>query len=207
MKSPIEIFMVFDLETTGLNTQKNLVCEIACCPFDSELNDLKEFESGIIKPYDDREINEGALNANGITRAQLANGVDSKVVLTNFIKYIKSFKKTAAKIILVGHNIKTFDIPFLEDFFKFHGEDLWKYVSVKTEIDTMWWARMKWLESTNYKLGTCCENVGIDLMDAHRSLSDSRANRELAKSFLRSLRGEGNINVKGKEIQRTVFQF
>ena len=44
MVSPIEVFLVFDLETTGLNPEKNAIIEIACCPFDIHLKDLPEFK-------------------------------------------------------------------------------------------------------------------------------------------------------------------
>lgn len=207
MNTPIDIYLVYDLETTGLNAKNNLVCEIACCPIDKNLNDLKEFDSGIIKPYDDRKIEQRALEANGITMSQLENGRDSKIVIEELIKYLKSFKKTSPKIILVGHNIKKFDNPFLEDFFKFHKKDLWKFVSDKIEVDTMWWSRMERVESLNYKLGTSCENRGIELTDAHRALSDTRANRELLKSYLRGLRGEGVKSSKTELRKRPKFQF
>jgi len=209
MRTPIEIYMVFDLETTGLVAGKHAICEIACCPFDQNLNNLKEFESGIIKPYDNREIQQNALNHNGITYSQLENGRDSEVVFDELVKYIKSFKKTAAKIILVGHNILKFDNRHLEDYFNFHGKDLWKFVNSNIGLDTMWWSRMERVESDNFKLGTSCANRGIDLVDAHRAVNDTRANRDLAKSYLRGLRGESsNIqNEVGKDIKRPIFQF
>ena len=50
MKSNCQVFLVFDVETGGLKAETDAILEIAFCPMDNELNDLKEFESGIIKP-------------------------------------------------------------------------------------------------------------------------------------------------------------
>jgi len=205
MKTSCEVFLVFDLETTGLKADKNAILEIACCPVGSDLKDLPEFESGVMKVYDDREVSDQALKANGITVEQIENGVDSEDVIKRLCKYLKSLSKQANKIIAVGHNIDKFDLPFLDDFFDIHGQDLSKYINSDFTIDTMWWSRVKWVESTNYKLGTCCQNCNIDLANAHRAINDTRANKELLVSFLSSLRGEGNSS--NKNYKRPIFEW
>lgn len=191
MKTPYEIFLVFDLETTGLLHQNPAIIELACCPFDKDLKDLKEYQSGIMQIYDNRVVNDSALKANGITREQIEKGRDSKEVIEEFIVYLKSLSKQPKKIIAIGHNIDAFDLPILDDFFQVHRHDLSKYINSDFSIDTMHIARLKWTESDNYKLGTCCQNCNIDIPNAHRAINDTRANKELVKSFISSLRGEG----------------
>jgi DNA polymerase-3 subunit alpha (Gram-positive type) len=206
MQSPIRSIVVFDTETSGLSADKNQLLEIACCPIDIDLNNLKEYESGIMKPYDNREINQGALNANGITMQQIERGRDQREVFEEFCDFMSKLSSGRNKPILCGHNILSFDIPFLQNWFSMNKSDLSKFVNLDCSIDTMWWARIKWVESTNFKLGTCCENCNIELNDAHRALFDTRANRDLVKDFIRSLRsdkrGEGD-----KEYVRPRFQF
>ena len=165
MISPIKNIIVFDTETSGLSSDKNQLLEIACCPIDIELNNLKEYESRIIKPYDNREINQGALNANGITMQQIERGRDQREVFEEFCDYLSKLSSGRNKPILCGHNIKKFDIPFLQNWFALNKGDLSKFVDLETSIDTLDWGRLKWTESTNYKLGTCCENCGIELND------------------------------------------
>lgn len=206
MKSSIGVIVTFDLETTGLKADQHCIVEIACCPFNQDLKDLEEFDSGIIKPYGDREITQGALNANGITMQQLESGVDSKIAIDKLCKYFSKLKSGRNKPILSGHNINKFDIPFLVDFFSFHKQDLSKYINLDFTIDTMWWARLKWKESVNYKLGACCENEGIELIDAHRALNDTRSNKQLVKSFIQGLKS-GSISKSKEEYKRPVFQF
>lgn len=221
MKSSL-VYLVFDTETTGLKSRHHWykkkgekeetngnagLIELACCPIDNELNDLPEFDSGIISLAEDREINQGALDANGITREQIENGRDPKEVAKEFQKYVKTLSKSANKIILAGHNINDFDIPFLTDFLEEQGVDLFKLVNKSHTIDTLLWARCKWVELPNYKLGTCCEKSEVDLVDAHRAINDTRANKKLLKDFLKKLRGEGSQKVTEEEYKRPRFQF
>ncbi len=205
MISPIKVYLVFDLETTGLSAEKNALIEIACCPFsnDSKLSDLKEYHSGVMKVYDNREITQGALDANGITREQIENGKEPEEVLKDFCKYLKSLSKKSAEIVLVGHNIDKFDIPFLDNFFSLYGLDLFNYVNGNFSIDTMWWSRIMWEESNNFKLGTCCSNLNIGISGAHRAVADTRGNKELIKVFINNMRGEVETKQEIKEEKKT----
>lgn len=206
MKSQIQNYCVFDLETSGLSGEKNSILEIAACSFDTDLKDLKEFESGVMSVYDNREITEGALGANGITREQIANGVDPKKVAEDFYDYLKSMKKGNSKVVLVGQNCDRFDIPFLVNYFEYFKKDITQVVNTDFTIDTMRWAHVKYPESTNYKLGTLCEMNNIELINAHRAINDTRATRDLVKAFIRSLRSESGAGKEEKRFRAT-FQF
>jgi DNA polymerase III alpha subunit (gram-positive type) len=207
MISTVQNIVTFDLETTGLVATKAAILEIACCPFDRNMKDLKEYESGIMKVYDNREVSQRALDANGITREQIANGRDSKEVIKEFIKYLISMKVGRAKPVVVGHNIDKFDLPFLDDFFTFHGEDLSKYINFDFTVDTMWWARLKRGEQTNFKLGTCCEVEGVELINTHRAITDTRANAALVKKYINNLRSESTTEELIEERHRLTFEF
>jgi DNA polymerase-3 subunit alpha (Gram-positive type) len=206
MKSPITTVVVFDLETTGLSATKNQILEIACCPFDIELNNLKDYDSGVMRSYDEREISPQALAANGITMQQIENGRDQKEVFQELCEYLSKLSLGRTKPSLGGHNIVSFDIPFLQNWFELNKQDLSKFVNLDFSVDSMWWSRLKWVESQNFKLGTCCENCNIELTDAHRAAQDTKSNRDLIKDFVRSLRSEkgaaGNSNYV-----RPKFQF
>jgi len=206
MKSPITNYICFDTETTGLSAEKNAIIEIACCSFNHDLKDIKEFESGVMQIYDNREINQGALDANGITREQVSRGEDPKQVVEKLCQYFTSLKVGSSKPVLVGHNIDRFDIPFLDNMLTYFKKDLSKFVNTDFTMDTMWWARVMWAESTNFKLGTCCETAKVELIDAHRAITDTRANKELAKYFIRNLKSEAGV-IKKEDRYRTIFQF
>lgn len=214
MKSPITVYAVFDLETTSLFSRNHTykpkgskdsvdgngaVIEIAISPFDNEMSDLPEYDSGIIAVPEDRVIEQSALNVNGITRDQITKGRDPKVVGQEIKDYFKKLHKTASKIVLVGHNIDKFDIPYLIDFLDEQKVDLFKLVNSDYTVDTMWRAREKWVESEGYSLAKCLPKIGVTLTQAHRAMADTRANKLLAKHFLSSLRGEGNATATQAE--------
>lgn len=185
------------------------IAEIACCPFNIYLDDLKEYQSNIIKPYeidvDKRSITDGALNVNGISRKQLEGGRSSKEVADEFAEYLKRLKTGTKKPILAGHNILKFDIPFLENFMLIHGYNLRDLANLDYSIETMLFAWLWREEMTNYKLGTCCEEAGIELNQAHRAIYDTRSNKNLVKEYIRSMRNSSSE--KGEEYVRPKFQF
>ena len=206
MKTPVNNIMVFDIETTGLNPEKNAMIEIACCIIDNELNDVFEYESGVMKIYDNREIQQQALQANGISISQIENGKEPKQVLEELVNLFKKYSSGRNKPILSGHNIDKFDIPFVANFFSVFNKNFEDFVNTDLTIDTMWWARLRRNEQTNYKLGTCCEVENIELVNAHRAISDTRANKELVKKYLRCLRSEEGSNRSEKRYRQT-FEF
>jgi DNA polymerase III epsilon subunit-like protein len=222
MKTPIEVYAVFDLETTGAHSRNHFwtpkgsneqkqgngaIIEIAVCPFDKNLNDLPEYNSGVMNVNSDRGINQIALDKNNITMDQIKNGRDPAEVAKEFKYYMKSLSRIGSKIVLCGQNIDKFDIPFLVDYLSEYNIDLSTLANEDYTIDTMWWARTKYVESVNYKLGTLCANENIDLQNAHRAINDTRANKDLVKKYIRNLRGEGQTSVEEKEDERFRVNF
>jgi DNA polymerase-3 subunit epsilon len=200
-------FVVFDLETGGLSPTKHAVVEVCFQSFDSDLKDGDEFVS-LVKPYGEYEITPQALQANGLSIDQIMDGRDAKDVVSEIEDYLKLKKIGREKPVLCGHNIIRFDIPFLCELFSFYKKDFMSLVNKDFIIDTMWWGRVCWQESVNYQLGTCCENAGIVLMNAHRASTDTTANKGLVKFFIRSLRGDG-VRREVSEVKRfrETFQF
>lgn len=207
MEHPVN-YVVFDLETGGLKPTENPIVEIACCAFNHKLEDLKEYDT-LIKTYDDSlVVTPGALKANGLTMTEIETGKDSLTVVNELIDFFSSLKVKSQKPVLGGHNIKKFDIPFLEKFFQFHKKKLWDYVDTEL-FDTLILAHHAWSEhNPNYQLGSCCATIGVQLINAHRALPDTRANAHLLKYFLGNLKGQsqGQIQSVGKRKFRESFQ-
>lgn len=201
------VYLVYDVETTGLSAEKNSMIEVAMYAMDNNFKELGKYSSGVFKPIEGREIQPKALEANGVTMNQLNEGKNAEEVLGEVIKFIKSLKKPKSKIILCGHNIITFDNPFFDSFFQSYKKDLSSLVNEDHFLDTLVLARAKWVELPNYKLGTCCQEAKIVLQDAHRALADTLANAELLKYFLKSLRGEGSQKEEIIERPRVKFEF
>lgn len=196
-------FIVCDLETGGLSAAKNPITEVACVVLDYQLNIIKEYES-LVKPYGNLVIEKQALEATKMSLDEINKGKDSKDVVLELIDLFKSLKVGKfTKPILVGHNFEKFDLKFLVELFKFHNKDIFDYVEEHIE-DTMWISRKKWghdNESIDFKLVTCCNRAGANLIQAHRALPDTRATAQLFIYLMKCLRGEGSSE-KPKEVKR-----
>jgi DNA polymerase III alpha subunit (gram-positive type) len=207
MKSPYCNYISCDVETGGLINSKKLavydiaLTEIALVAINDSL-EIVEQKSWLIKPYsNDLEYNEEAAKVSGITKEMcVKQGQDIKIVCKEAIDFLKKYKKGTSLPIIFGHNFVNFDSEFISNMFELCKEDLMKYVNPVPE-DTMKWARLCWTESTNYKLGTCCENAGITLVDAHRALTDTISTAKLWIYFMKNLRGL-NTNINNKEEKR-----
>ena len=200
-------FVIVDCETGGLKSTDNPIVEICVIAINNNLEDIGLYSS-IIAPYGNYQITQGALNANGMTLEQIKSGKPSDQVIAELIDFLRPLKMGREKPILCGHNIDHFDIPFIDEFFTFHKKKVSDYFNDKFTIDTLWWSRVAWQESTNYQLATACSNAGIELVNAHRAETDTNANKDLVKYFLKNLRGEGMSKDKVQEERfRSTFQF
>ena len=159
------------------------------------------------------QYTSGAQAIHGITMKQINNGKDAKTVAREIkafcLKHKKALRGGNGKVVSAGHNIVKFDIPYLTFFlnlFKINYKDLFNML----EIDTLLWTRMRWAVDgsiSNHKLGTACQMAGIQLIDAHRAMADVEGNADLVRSFLRSLRQQGQVSQQTKKKFRHNFKY
>ena len=190
MKKP-RIYIVFDLETGGFNSEKNPIIEAAFVPV--VMNNKNEFSikkdlsvSSLIKSYsDDLIITEESLEVNKIKRKDIKKkGKELKDVVGDFMNLCESLNpKNPSKTrpILVGHNIDEFDIPFLEKACGIVGVELYRYVSKQT-LDTL--TLMDFMMAgvgriDSHSLPNLCKHFKIKNRNAHRAYDDTIANAEL----------------------------
>lgn len=60
--------VAFDVETTGLDTNKDYVIQLSAVKFDSDFNIIGEMNEYVIPPHSDWEIAEGAFEKHGLTK-------------------------------------------------------------------------------------------------------------------------------------------
>jgi len=209
MDSPYQNFIVIDVETGGLPSKiKKAVfdialTEIALVVVSKELEIIDQY-SWLIKPYKEGLVySQEAAVTSGITKEMVEEqGEDLKEVCMKVIDVFKKYKVGTKLPVLLGHNFIKFDSEFMLNMFEFCKFDLMKYVNPEPE-DTIKWSRLAWVESVNYKLGTCCENANITLQDAHRALSDTIATAKLWIEFMKRLRGMSTSCNDQSEVKNT----
>jgi len=206
--------VIWDIETGGFKKEENGLVEIAMIVIDSTtLEEIDRYEA-IIAPYEQANgemstYTTGAEKIHGISMKQIENGRDAKEVAKEIkafcLKYKKTMRGGAGKLIPSGHKHTEFDIPWLKIFlslFKVDFNELFNAMG----LDTLLWTRLKWGRDgsiANHKLETACQQSGIELIDAHRAMADTEANTELVRAFIRSLRMEGQ---KGQIITKSKFR-
>ncbi len=166
-----EQFVVFDIETTGLDWRMgNQVIELAGQKIvNGEVVD--QFHE-LINPT--CPVEDGAYRVHGLSNMFLAEqGGKAEEHFPRFLDFVQD-------AILVGHNILTFDVPFL-------NADLQRY-QLRTLnnmiIDTLVMARKLLPHLPNHKLGTVATHFGVDPSGAHRAMVDVEMNK---KVFLQML--------------------
>lgn len=158
-------YVVFDFETTGLESAKDEIIEIGAVKI-SKGKIVSTF-STFIKPS--VPIPDEITELTHITEEMVADAPAINYVLPDFYKYCYGCS-------LVAHNI-AFDYGFLNTI----GKKM-LYNFDNPQYDTMILARNKLKGLKNYKLGTICEYLGVSLVDAHRAVNDCLAT---AKAFLK----------------------
>jgi len=172
--------LAFDLETTGISTNSDRILQIALIGADEEGNSIHE--DILVNPQ--RPIPSGASNVHGI--------YDSDVKGAQVFKH---FTDRIAKLIdgavIVGHNVRRFDMPLLENEYYRCGVNPPKPLAV---IDTLEMIRRLKIPRP-HNLGAQCARHGIDLSNAHDAAADAAASlllmwkvmRDHPSSFRRSV--------------------
>lgn len=202
-------FIVCDIETGGLSFQKNPIVEIALVVVNSNLEIVNEYET-LIKPYGDLLLEQQAMSIHKIPLSDIQKGKDVKDVVNDLITLIKPLKVGKyGKPIMVGHNLEKFDMDFIEFMFQFSGKNIYDIVDEHVE-DTIWISRKKWGNEdqiANYQLTTCCNKVGIDLIQSHRALNDTKATAKLFIELMKCLRSNGSFIKSEQKSVRESFKF
>lgn len=190
-------FIAVDTETGGIPSPKNgkkatidvALTEIASVVIENESLEIIHKDSWLIKPYDPELIyHPKAAEVSGITKQMLEKeGLGIEQVYENFKKILTDNKKGRLKPILIMQN-KGFDIPFLKNLFDIFSDDFHSYCD-RIE-DTLDFARLKFIEKPNFKLGSIADYCGIDLVDAHRAAADTLTTAQIWIHFVKCLRRE-----------------
>ncbi len=152
-------FVVFDLETTGINCNTDRIIEISAIKV---LNgQAAEDFSTLVNPG--CRIPYNASQVNGITDDMVADAPSIEDVLPEFLDFI-------GELPLAGHNIHSFDMKFINrDCKRYFGR-----VVENDYVDTLKLARACLPELKHHTLTDLAAYFGISTEGAHRALNDCR---------------------------------
>ncbi len=153
-------FVVFDLETTGLNSSPSSgnmdkIIEIGAYKIIDGV--ISESFTTFVNP--ERKLSEEIINLTGITEEMVANAPTYEQVMPDFFKFCNGCT-------LVGHNLVGFDFKFVDYYCAKLG-----YMLDRKLIDTIPLSQ-ELLFLSNYKLNTVADHFGITF-NHHRAIDDA----------------------------------
>lgn len=179
-----------DTETGGVNAEKSALIQLSGI---IEVNGVeKEKFNFYIKPFENSEVNEKALEVQGRTLEELRTDkyIDESIIYKKFLeildKYIDKYDKND-KFIVAGYNVK-FDIDILKALFERNNNKfLFSYFN-SSMLDPLYSVRLLQVAGMlpvleNNKLETWCKYFNIELK-AHDSLQDITATKKLIEKLV-----------------------
>lgn len=158
----VKDYVVFDLETTGVNPERDSIIEISAVKVGNGKT-IGEY-STLVNPG--CHIPAAATAVNGIRDDMVADAPQEEEAMEGFLEFIGGS-------ILVGHNIHTFDMNFAYDaVLRALGKEL-----DNDYVDTLYMARSCLPGLSHYRLTDICEYFHIAVEGAHRALNDCRMNQ------------------------------
>ena len=170
-----EEFVVFDIETTGLNSHTNEIIEIGAVKI--KAGRIVDRYSQLINPG--RPIPYHITEITSITDEQVANEPKIDEVIGKFVDFI-------GDAVLVAHNAP-FDMGFIK-------RDIKKYLNIDLQssvIDTLQMARDLFPDLKKYGLGDLNKTLGLALEKHHRAVDDSQATANMFIIFLDKYKEKG----------------
>ncbi|MCD8201796.1 MAG: 3'-5' exonuclease [Clostridia bacterium] len=153
------VYVVLDIETTGLRSYTDRIIEIGACRIVG--GEITETFSSLINPR--MNLPWYITDVTGITDKMLRGAPTYERVLPDFYKFCDG-------TCLVGHNIDRFDINFLNNYWGLLGFD-----GKTATADTLKLAHKRRPGLVNYKLPTIAAAYGytFDGRTHHRALDDA----------------------------------
>ena len=157
----VKDYTVFDLETTGLNPESDQIIEISGIKVRAG-NSVEEFTT-LVNPH--QPIPASATRINGITDEMVNSAPPLKHARESFLAFI-------GNDILVGHNIHSFDLNFLQNG---ASRELSQEIT-NDYVDTLFLAKSCLPHLTRHRLTDIAAHFHIETKGAHRALNDCSIN-------------------------------
>ena len=180
-------YVIFDLETTGTSCQSDEVVEISAVKVVS--GEIVDEFSTLVNPG--MPIPYYASEVNGITDDMVADSPTFEGVLRNFLEFM-------GDAVLVGHNIHTFDMKFIQrDAQRYFGKSIGN-----DYIDTLQLARVYLPQLRHHRLVDLADYYGIDAEGAHRALNDCRMTQQVFEKLRLEMENPSDAAKKVKKCPR-----
>ena len=176
-------FVVFDTETTGLDSNVEALTEIGAVYVENgKINEEKKFCT-FVNPG--KPIPQKVVDLTGINDAMVADAPSPE-------EAIRAFKEFCGNNILVAHNAHSFDMLFIRKA----GEKAGVSWDENTYIDTLPMGQALFPGLRNYKLDTINKHLEIPPFNHHRAVDDAMALARIFEVMLSDLKEKDMTTVE-----------
>lgn len=156
-------YVVFDLETTGMSFSQDDIIEISAVKVRG--HEIVDTFSTLVNP--ERRIPSDATAINGITDDMVSKAPILREALKDFLDFV-------GNDVLVGHNIQSFDLKFIQQA----ADGLFGCSIANDFIDTLYMARRCLPNLSHHRLVDVAAHFHISTEGAHRALNDCIMNQK-----------------------------
>lgn len=156
-------YVVFDLETTGVNARNDEIIEISAIKVIN--GEVADTFSSLVNPQ--MPISPAASAVNHITDEMVEDAPVIDEVMIDFLQFIGDYP-------LVGHNIHSFDMKFIYRV----TDRLYNKTLTNDYLDTLPYSRKKLPNLAHHRLVDLAAHYGLSTGGAHRALFDCEMNQK-----------------------------
>lgn len=173
----LDKYVIFDLETTGLNREYNKIIEIGAVKVKN--GEIIDRFSTFINPHE--KLTKEIINLTNITDDMLEDAPEEREMLPKFFEFFEDS-------VLVAHNAK-FDMGFIKKWAERNNR-----VVENTVLDTVGLSRTIFPEMTKHTLNVIAKKLDISLENHHRAVDDAEATANIFIKFIEILKNKYNIS-------------
>ena len=171
-----QVFVVFDIETTGLSILEDEIIEISAIKIQGQ-QILDRFDT-FVRPT--RKLSVFTTELTTITDQDVENAPQLETVIKDFYQFFKGS-------VLVAHNA-SFDVDFIEASLRKVGLD----EPSLERMDTLQMARQLYgTKLKRFNLKAVAKHFNVELTQHHRAAADTFATAEIFKSMISDLYSKG----------------
>lgn len=171
-------FVVFDIETTGLDSKKNHITEIGAVKVENGV--IVDRWSSFVNPCE--PIPKKIVDLTGITDSMVKDAPKIEEILGDFFDFCKG-------CVLVAHNA-AFDTGFIKEAAALHGFE-YNFCC----LDTLILARCMYPELPNFRLDTLARHLNVILDNHHRAVDDAKATADAFVKMIAELKVQGKYEL------------
>jgi DNA polymerase-3 subunit epsilon len=178
VEDPMKTYVFVDIETTGLDHQKDQVIEIGAIKTDTKFREIGSFHC-FVTLNSDSTLSETITELTGIKESDLKTGLLEQIAL-------KALDYFICDSIFVAHHA-SFDLSFLS---RLQGyQPIGKFICTRSVFKILY-------PDESASLKHVSEKFGIPLKNHHRALSDARTVKNIYKKMKAELKNHGQSEKK-----------